>query len=254
MTQLLRKLRRAVLNQDPSFCDMHEDPGSRATGEEYLALLRPHLPGRHLTILDAGCQAGRLLLPLAQDGHELIGVDTSGFALRRAAAHAKAQGRALRLHRGGIAGLRRWVPAGSCDAVVCTEVLYLCRDYRQLLRLLAESLKPRGLLAVSHRAAAYYTSVAIAKGQTEFASQLARRREGRSTDGEYHNWQTPDDLRALYRELGLSWRGCYPIREKRVALELKPADEAVKALLGPAADGGMFRIPEYWFVIAQAPA
>ena len=73
MVRLLRKALRGVLHYDPSYCDMYEDPHARASAVEYLGHIRRHLRERfgtaRLQLLDAGCQAGRLLVPLAEDGH-----------------------------------------------------------------------------------------------------------------------------------------------------------------------------------------
>jgi len=215
MQKLLRKFRRAFLDSDPSFCDMYEDAHARAAAEEYLGHIRRHLReqfgDRTLDILDAGCQAGRLLIPLAEEGHRLIGVDTSGFALRRARQHARARNLSVQLHRGSIAGIRQWVRPASVDAAVCTEVLYLCKDYRELFRLLVESVRPGGLVGVSHRPAAFYVANALAQGREGLAADIARRREGATAEGAYHNWQTDPELRNWYRDEGLHVAGCYPV-------------------------------------------
>ena len=214
--KLLRKFQRALLDRDPSFCDMYEDERASRAGKEYLAHIRRHLQDtfgdrKPLAILDAGCQAGRLLIPLAQDGHRVVGIDTSAFALRRAGRHAKQLGLSIELHTGSIAKVRSWIKPASLNAAICAEVLYLCRDYRQLLRLLADSLKPGGLLIASHRPLEFYVAKALQQGKAALAEELRARREGPSPDGTYHNWQTADELEALYREAGVSLRRCEPI-------------------------------------------
>lgn len=258
MAKLLRKLRRAVLNRDPSFCDMHEDAHARQAAQEYLGHIRRHLRKRFdaekkLDILDAGCQAGRLLIPLAEDGHRLIGVDTSGFALRRAQQHAKERGLAVRLYRGNIAELRRWVGPASLAAVICAEVLYLCRDYEMLLALLVQSLKPGGLLCVSHRPAAFYAASALARGDEALAAQMCERSEGPSPDGGYHNWQTEPQLRALYERLGCSVLACEPVDHQEWAIEPGSAGDARLAeVLRPyQRTGSSVNVPAYLLVIAQ---
>jgi len=259
MAQLLRKIKRALLNSDPSFCDMYADEESRTAAAEYLDLVRRHLRERFgnqlLTILDAGCQAGRLLIPLAQDGHRLIGIDTSGFALHRARQHAKDHRLSVLVHRGNIAHLRRWVSPLSLDAVICTEVLYLCRNHQELLRLLADSVKPGGLLFVSHRPAMYYVVCALRRGQPDQAISVAHRSEGATPEGAYFNWQTPEQLAALYHRQGLATLGCYPIHEDRVQLD--PAiiqDNALRDLLDSARENGTtLRVPSYLLIAAQKP-
>ena len=203
MAQFFRKLLRALANYDPSFCDMYEDAHAQVVAADYLRHIRHHvqeqLGNQRLSMLDAGCQAGRLLIPLAQDGHTMIGLDASKFAFRRVRHRVKTHRLAIRLIRGDLAHLPQWIKPASLDAVICTEVLYLCQDYRTLLRLLVEAVKPNGLLFVSHRPTLYYVARALLNGQPDQAAALLERSEGPSTDGAYHNWQTPEQLAALYR-------------------------------------------------------
>ncbi|MBI3324157.1 MAG: methyltransferase domain-containing protein [Candidatus Omnitrophica bacterium] len=255
MRKWLRKLRRVFLDSDPSFCDMHEDERARNAGEEYLRHIRRHLTAafgqRRLNILDAGCQAGRLLIPLASDGHRLTGVDTSGFALRRARRHARQRSLAVRLFGGTIGRLRRWVAAESLDAVVCTEVLYLCQNYRRLLELLADSVKPGGLLCISHRPALYYAVAALRKGRPDQAAGILTCREGASPEGAYHNWQTREQLEELYASLGLAMRGCYAVDWSSWQFDLSGAPAAVREAMEECRSNGRFEVPAYLLIVAQ---
>ena len=256
MTQWRRKLLRALWNRDPSYCDMYEDAHARAVATEYLTPIRRHLReqfgARRLSMLDAGCQSGRVLIPLAQAGHAMIGLDASAFALRRARAHARAQRLTVRLIRSDIANLRRWVAPASLDAVICTEVLYLCRNYRTVLQRFTEVLKPGGLLFVSHRPTLYYVALAVAHGHFEQAAALLAQGEGHSTDGAYHNWQTPAQLAALYRSLHLTWIDGYPIDCSATRLDLAHASDKVRRFFASARTGdSTFRIPTYLLVVAQ---
>lgn len=256
MAQWRRKILRALWNHDPSYCDMYEDAHARAVATEYLTPIQRHLRDqfgtRRLSILDAGCQSGRVLIPLAQAGHTLIGIDASAFALRRARAHARARRLTVRLIRGDLAKLGRWIAPASLDVVVCTEVLYLCRNYRTLLQLFTKALKPGGLLCVSHRPTLYYVALAVAHGQPQQAAALLARREGLSTDGAYHNWQTPAQLARLYRALQCTWIGGYPIDRGTAHLDLAHASDGVRRFLASArTTGSTFRIPTYVLVVAQ---
>ena len=256
MAQLLRKLRRTVLNEDPSFCDMFTDERARRAGEEYLRHIRQAMQEqfglRRLTILDAGCQAGRLLIPLAQDGHQLIGVDRSGFALRRARHHAATHGVRARVYRGDIGELRRWIAPASVDVVCCLEVLYLCPDYERLLGLLADTVKPGGLLCVSHRPTVYYVVSALRHHQPDQAAEALRRSDGSSSAGGYHNWHTPEQLTRLYDGLGLRVLRCQPVDDETNTCETSLASQEVLRALAPFhVRDSTFRFPSYWLVIAQ---
>lgn len=245
-----------MFRYDPGFCDMYESEGSRNAAQDYLEPIRRHLReqfgNQSLSILDAGCQAGRFLIPLAEEGHRLIGIDTSGFALRRARRHAKAKGLSVRLHRNTIASLRRWVQPETIDVVLCLEVLYLCQDYQRLLALLGESLKPGGIACISHRPLWYYIASAVRQGQPEHALQLLGRSEGPSTEGKYHNWQTPQQFEALYHDAGLKVLQQYPVNhfvlESNGHRVPAPLTQALEPLRQSAST---FRVPSYLLVIAQ---
>ena len=88
------------------------------------------------------------------------------------------------------------------------------------------------------------------------ASDLIQLSEGVSPDGEYHNWQTVEELRQLYQQRGLSIEGCYPVRQFPVQIErtlLK--DSTVNQVFEPLhRDDSTFMIPTYLFVMAQKPA
>ncbi len=253
----VRKALRAVVNYDPSFCDMYADAGSQTAARDYLTHLQHHLRecfgDRPLTILDAGCQAGRFLIPLAQAGHWLIGIDRSGFAVRRASRHARTLNLTVDLHAGDLAAVRRWVKPSSVDVALCLEVLYLCPNYRELMKLLIDSVKPGGMVAISHRPTEYYLFAALERNQWAAATELATRTNGPSPEGEYHNWFTDAQLRELYAQMRLRVLGCYAVDEHApVSLDLSHVNGDVTRLLSPmrSADG-LFHIPQYRLVIAQ---
>ena len=55
------------------------------TGTDDIRFIRDHLDGRSpLRILEPFCGTGRILIPLAQDGHELVGMDKAQHMLDRA--------------------------------------------------------------------------------------------------------------------------------------------------------------------------
>lgn len=259
MSKLVRRILRAVGNYDQSFCDMYEDAITHSDVSEDLQLIRRYLRERFgdqkLTILDAGCQAGRTVIPLVQDGHRLIGIDRSGFALRRARRHAKERGLRVRLHRGHISHLRWWVRPSGVDVVVCLGVLLTCRNYRKLLQLMADSVKPGGMLFVSHRPTIYYVASWLEKGRPELAAALARQTEGPSPDGHYHNWQTRAQLVELYRAQGLNVLGCHPLRNGPTRLDLSAVtDPVVRGLLEPAHQfDSTYLIPTHVLVVAHKP-
>jgi 2-polyprenyl-3-methyl-5-hydroxy-6-metoxy-1,4-benzoquinol methylase len=258
LAKLVRKLIRTLFRYDPSFVDMHDDERAHRAAAEYLEHIQRHLReafgDRRLDVLDAGCQAGRLLIPLAEQGHRTIGIDTSGMSLARARRHARTRGLRVRLHRGDIAQLRRWVKPSSLDVILCTEVLYLCRDYRQILERFVESLRPGGLLCISHRPQTFYAAIGLERGLPEAAERVLQTVEGPSPEADYHNWQTPDQLAELYSCLGVRLLGCYAVdhAQKRIPDTAEGA-AARRALEAFHVEGPTFRVPSYILVIAQRP-
>ena len=208
-----RKLRRAILRDEPTYYDMFQNPGERYFAKLYLhqieEVLRTH-PAVLLKILDAGCQAGRLAIPLAQAGHEVTGVDTSGVGLSRATRHAKEAKIPLRLIRADLGAWLPAQPAGSFDAVICTEVLYLRENHRELLEGLLRVLKPEGFCFISHRSRGYYLAEAFQHRDWNAVRLLSSAQEG-ILFGSYYNWQDREELERIYRALKIRLVDIRPI-------------------------------------------
>jgi len=144
-------------------------------------------------------------------GFEVTGVDTSGLALRRAREHAKEAGVEATFVQGKVEEVLAARASGRYDVVVCAEVLYLCRQYREILRTLAGAVRPGGLLCVSHRPKFYYLLEALRQYDLKSAVEVQRRSEGPFRGAAYYNWQTEEELRQLYDSVGLRWLAWYPI-------------------------------------------
>lgn len=206
MSRVIRKIRRAIFKEDPDYYDMYENGGERYFARLYLNEILENFKREELSaplrILDAGCQAGRLAVPLARAKHEVTGVDTSDFALWRARRHSKENGVSLKLVH---ADLGKWLPAQPkeiFDAILCTEVLYLRTNHRKLLSGLIRLLRTGGLCFISHRPTGYYLAEAFGRRDWEAVRLLLSSKEG-SLNGSYYNWQDADDLEKLYRQLGV---------------------------------------------------
>ncbi len=264
MQKIVRKLLRAVANYDPKYYDMHADASEQFFGQCYVEWITRHGDAAGIrppaTLLEAGCQAGRLVVPLAQRGFRVTGIDTSGFALGRARQHVKAAGTEATFVRGDLIEVLRKHPDWRYDIVICAEVTYLSSRYREMLQALAKAVRPRGLLCVAHRPKFYYLLEALRQYDLVTAAQILDRSEGRLElrDRGYFNWQTEEELRTLYQSLGLRWVAMHVVdrlswlsgvkleqltdlqRQQWLELELRLSDEA----------GAWGR---YLFVVAAAP-
>lgn len=206
---------RAVADHDPDYYDMYEDPNEACFGQLYVERIAAAAESAGIrppaTILDGGCQAGRLAIPFAARGFQVTGIDTSRFALRRARRHAAAAGVSATFVQGDLLAVLRSRPERRYDLVVCVEVLYLIREHREILRALAKAVRPGGLLCVSHRPKFYYLVEALKRYDLSKADEVLACGEGAFQGGTYYNWQTEEELTSLYGALGLRCLAFHPI-------------------------------------------
>ena len=211
----MRKLLRVVANYDPDYYDMYADANEAFFAQLYIPRITEHAEACGIrppaTLLEAGCQTGRLAIPFAKTGFRVTGIDTSPFALRRARAHAGAAGVHVDFIQGNLIDVLRKRPASQYDVVVCAEVVYLSRQYREMLAALSAAVRPGGLLCVSHRPKFYYVLEALRQYDVATAGAVLARSEGPFRDSKYYNWQGESELRALYGSLGMEWRAAHPI-------------------------------------------
>ena len=215
MQKTVRKILRAVADYDPDYYDMRADPNEQWFAKLYVERVIRHAEAAGIrppaALLEAGCQAGRLVVPFAERGFQVTGIDTSRFALRRARAHAKTAGVDASFVQGDLMKVLQRDPQRQFDIVVCAEVIYLSPHYREMLRVLAGAVRPGGLLCVSHRPTLYYLLEAIRQNDLATAAAVLERSEGPFRDSAYYNWQTEEELRSLYGSLGLRWVALDPI-------------------------------------------
>ena len=211
------------------------------------------------TLLEAGCQAGRLVIPFAKLGFRVTGIDTSRYALRRAQEHAKAAGVEATFVRGDLMEVLRRDPKRLFDIVVSAEVLYLSPRYREMLQALAGAVRPGGLLCVSHRPKLYYLLEAFRQYDLATADAVLHRNEGPFRDSAYYNWQTEEELRALYQSVGMQWRAMHPIDRFAWMSGKSPSqlteaqrEQWLKLELGWAGDTGA--CARYVLVVTSRPA
>ena len=99
-------------------------------------------------ILELGCGTGRVAIPLAQDGHEVVGLDRSEAMLARAERHARREGVNLRLVEGDMRSFS-FSEAFALITIPFNTFLMLTPEERwACLARVREHLAETGLLAV----------------------------------------------------------------------------------------------------------
>jgi SAM-dependent methyltransferase len=119
------------------------DPGTR---EAWQRLLRSLLPSPPARVVDLGCGTGTLAVLLAEDGHDVTGVDLSPRMIRRARAKARAAGAPARFAIGDAS--RPALTRGAFDVVLARHVVWALPDAAASLRAWADLLAPHGRLVL----------------------------------------------------------------------------------------------------------
>lgn len=138
---------------------------------------------KKLTILDAGCGQGRIAIPLAQMGHQVVGVDLAKNAVDQAKAYAREAGVEIKIICGDLGAELRKFPNEHFDVVICNEVLYMLDYYEELIERMVLLLKPKGLLILSLRPKLFYVYHSVMNGKFRTAANLVLNESSFVEDG-----------------------------------------------------------------------
>jgi ubiquinone/menaquinone biosynthesis C-methylase UbiE len=183
----------------------------------YLHLIRRYLAPlgpQPLRILDAGCGTGRILVPLAREGHRLTGIDHHHDSLRVARRNLDDAGLNAELIEGTLEELLAAFPDPCFDAALAIESLYVSRTASESLAQIARILHPQGTAIVTHRTHYYYLLQSLAARRFDDALIVATRDEGRLRKG-YHrifyHWESRAQIDRLYAHCGLDIIDTHPV-------------------------------------------
>jgi 2-polyprenyl-6-hydroxyphenyl methylase/3-demethylubiquinone-9 3-methyltransferase len=143
--------------------------------------------------LDVGCGAGLLCEPLARLGAAVTGVDAAEENIDAARAHARPSGLAIEYRWGEVGQLG----LADFDLVCAMEVIEHVADKPAFVGALARALRPGGLMVLSTPNRTARSRLLLVEG----AERLGHIPRGT------HRWSdfvTPDELRALLAEAGLT--------------------------------------------------
>lgn len=191
--------------------DMMGSPDEAYYARQYMNWILPELearfPGRGPLVLDLGCGQGRFSLPLARwnlgRGGEVIGVDLAGPALEKARERASGLPN-LSLHEADLLEFLEGQQDDSFDAILLIEVTFFLPKWKEALGKMARVLKPGGVCFVAFRSQYYNLLQNVWSWRWEGARMALEKREGYLW-GEpvWYTWQTPDEIKEFYQELGL---------------------------------------------------
>jgi 2-polyprenyl-6-hydroxyphenyl methylase/3-demethylubiquinone-9 3-methyltransferase len=145
--------------------------------------------------LDVGCGAGLLCEPLARLGAEVTGIDAAPENVAAARAHAEAAGLEIDYRVGDLSALA----LGRFQLVTAMEVIEHVADKATFIAALAAHLAPGGLMVLSTPNRTPQSRLLLVEG----AERIGMIPRGT------HHWEdfiTPEELRALLMDAGLSMR------------------------------------------------
>ena len=220
---------------------------------------------RELRILDAGCGTGRLLMHLARDGHALVGIDQHRPSLRLARQHLDDAGLDAQLIEDDLLAHLKKLPADRFHLTLAIESLYINPRYQDALAELHRVTAPGGHLLITHRPRHFLLLQAVARRNFDDAQLICSESEGRLRKGlhrVYYNWQTRDQIKALYRNLGAqlhrlvgigicSGFGTDPLAPLCNPAELDPAQRASLGRIESTDDPDLTMAARYVLAIAQ---
>lgn len=130
------------------FYRVYSGPLRTAEDVELLTALLQPKPGSDL--LDLGCGDGRIAVPLAEDGHQLTGIDISAQMLQAASRKAEAAGVRIRWQQGDLRKLDETEAYDGAFSWFTAFGYHGEAEDRDLLRRIHQALRPGGRLVIDH--------------------------------------------------------------------------------------------------------
>ena len=192
---------------------MRADSDEEFYARIYLEFINRALSGfskGSLKILDAGSGDGRICLPLAEHGHKVDAVDFTGCTLSGIRRFAGPQTANISCFDREISEFLADSPDCSYDCVICTEVTYMLKNYREVINGLVRVLRPGGLLVLSVRPKLFYCLDRVGNNDFENALHVCRNNDGHAKNW-FFNWCRADELKQKLGALGIVDIQCYGI-------------------------------------------
>ncbi len=225
--KLYRKTMRALFRYDPTFMDWHHHPIFKETGAYYLkkifSVLEPFKDQKDtLKIVDLGCQAGRMVIPILQAGFKhVVGVDASGMGLRALSRTLRNLSLKADLQKMDLRDYVARCSSESVDVVISIETLYLCLNFKLLMKNISRILKPGGTVIATFKTKSYFFTQLVLKNELKKAHFVLDTSEGEVKDLG-RNWQSQKELFRLLKTLGIECIASefyYPFDPKKINLK-----------------------------------
>lgn len=156
---------------------------------------------KKLNIMDAGCGQGRLSIPLATLGHTVEGIDLSKEAIEHAKKYAYEKNISnISFHTKDLEELED--VSEKYDCILCTEVVYMVKNYNRVLSELYNMLRKDGIMFIAFRDKYFYLLHAIKNRRFEDAKFILLNQSG-MLGGTYLNWHTHHEILEILSQFRL---------------------------------------------------
>jgi len=154
-------------------------------------------------IFDAGCGQGRLSIPLAMDGHNVTGMDFTYEAIKQAKKYAEEKDVRIEFIFGDLEKDLAKLSINKFQCVISTEVLYMIKDYEEVISKLTLLLESGGLMFISLRPRLYYIIHRLINGYIDDAYELLIGKKTYINDG-FLNCLSMDEIEKIMQSSGFT--------------------------------------------------
>ena len=182
--------------------------------EIYLDYLEKYLPEQPASFWDAGCGTGRFLIPLADKGYRMTGIDFTKDSILRISKKIQNYQDSPKIIDGDIYSELKKMPDSTFDAIIAIEALYCSKQRKEITEQMYRCLKPGGILLITHKPRFYYMLQSLLKRNFKDCQLISTHSEGYILKGVhkvFYNWQTLQQIGALYQGVGATIEGIVPI-------------------------------------------
>lgn len=199
--ETIRKIR---ILDSAKYYNMYTEENEAYYAKLYLHIiitkLRLLFGNKKLKILDVGCGQGRLSIPLAAMGHIVEGVDLSSNAIQLANKYATEKNISLSLKIKDIEEPFSNDMSEKYDCILCTEVIYMVKNYENILNEFYRLLKKNGLIFISFRSKYFYILHSLKNKRFDDARFVVYNQSGLKSQ---LNWHTREEILELLSKFKL---------------------------------------------------